>query len=351
MRVVVVGATGNVGTSLIPILAEEQEVTSVLGLARREPKLSLPKTSWAGVDVSRDDLTPHFRDADVVVHLSWLIQPSRRVDITWETNVLGSRRIFDAAAKAGVPSLVYASSVATYSPGPKDRAVDESWPTEGVGTLFYSRHKVQVERILDDFEATHPDTRVVRLRTALIFKRESATGQRRLFAGPLLPGSLARPELLPIVPDIASLRFQALHSGDAGAAYALAILKDVRGAFNVAAEPVIDPRVLGELLGAHPVKMSPRMLRGLADVTWRLHLQPSPPGWLDAALSLPVMDSSRAHTELGWRPRYSARDALRELFAGLRDASGIETPPLSPSTSGRGRVREFLTGIGRRSGL
>ena len=36
--------------------------------------------------------------------------------------------------------------------GPKDRRVDESWPTTGIPTSFYSRHKAEVERLLDRFE-------------------------------------------------------------------------------------------------------------------------------------------------------------------------------------------------------
>ena len=71
----------------------------------------------------------------------------------------GSRRVFSAAAAAGVPALVYASSVGAYSPGPKDRAVDESWPTGGIKTSFYSRHKAEVEQLLDVFEAEHPEVR------------------------------------------------------------------------------------------------------------------------------------------------------------------------------------------------
>ena len=76
MRVVVVGATGNVGTSLLEALVGEPAVDSVLGLARRLPKLELPKVEWARAHVARDDLVPHFRGADCVVHLAWKIQPS-----------------------------------------------------------------------------------------------------------------------------------------------------------------------------------------------------------------------------------------------------------------------------------
>ncbi|MFL5885434.1 MAG: NAD-dependent epimerase/dehydratase family protein [Thermoleophilaceae bacterium] len=346
MRIVVVGATGNVGTSLLRALADAPEVESVLGLERRVPELRWPKTEWRHADIASDDLVPHFRGADVVVHLAWLIQPSRDEAKLHAVNVEGSRRVFDAVAHADVPALVYASSVGAYSRGPKDRRVDESWPTDGIETSFYSRHKAAVERILDAFERDHPDTRVVRLRPGLIFKREAATEIRRYFAGAFLPGALMRPRLIPIVPAIERLRFQAVHSLDVGEAYRLAATRDVRGPFNIAAEPELDPPELGRILGARPVPVPAALMRGLADVTWRLRLQPTPPGWIDMALGVPLMDVTRARQELGWEPRHTSAEALLDLLGGMRDASGVDTPPLSPSTSGPLRAREILTGVG-----
>nr|MDQ3642013.1 NAD-dependent epimerase/dehydratase family protein [Actinomycetota bacterium] len=183
MRVVVTGATGNVGTSLVRLLAADPAVTSVVGLARRRPDLVVPKVEWVAADVSRDDLDGPFAGADVVVHLAWLIQPSHRIDVLEATNVAGTKRVFEAAARCGAHTLVYASSVGAYSPGPKDPPVDEGWPTEGIGSSFYSRHKAATERLLDHFEAEHPAIRVVRLRPGLIFKGEAASGIRRLFLG------------------------------------------------------------------------------------------------------------------------------------------------------------------------
>jgi len=229
MRVVVVGATGNVGTSLVQALGDDPQVSEVLGLARRRPAWSPPKTQWATVDVGGDDdLVSHFRSADAVVHLAWLFQPTHDPVTTWRNNVGGSIRVFDAVAEAGVPALVYASSVGAYSPGPKDRAVDESWPTDGWPTAGYTREKAYVERVLDIFERDNPSRRVVRLRPGFIFKRESASQQRRLFAGPFLPARLARPGLVPVVPDLPGLRFQVLHSLDAAEAYRLALVRKVR---------------------------------------------------------------------------------------------------------------------------
>lgn len=350
MRVVVVGASGNAGTSLLEALARAPEVESVLGIARRRPEAAFPKTTWIEADVERDDLAQHFRGTGAVVHLAWRIQPARDLASLWRTNVEGSTRVFRAVAESGVPALVYASSVGVYSRAPKDRVVDESWPREGVRTSFYARHKAEVERRLDRFEREHPGVRVVRVRPALLFKRDAASGIRRLFLGPFLPSPLLRRELVPAIPDVAGLRFQALHSRDVGEAYRLAATTDVRGPFNVAAEPVLDSRELASVLGARLVPVPARALRAAAAASWRLHLQPTPPGWIDLALGVPIMDVTRARRELGWAPTVSARDAFLELVEGIRERAGAATPLLSPDTGGPARTREILTGVGEREG-
>jgi nucleoside-diphosphate-sugar epimerase len=189
---------------------------------------------------------------------------------------------------------------------------------------------------------------VARLRPGLVFQREAAAEIRRLFVGPLLPNPLVRRRFVPFVPDTARLRFQAVHSADVAEAYRAAALSDARGAFNVAAEPVLDGPALGRILGARPVPVSPRVLRGAAALTWRLRLQPTPPGWVDLALGVPIMNSTRARRELGWTPRRSAVEAFEDLFDGLHDGSGAPTPPLDPRAGGPARVRELLTGIGGR---
>ncbi len=347
MRVVVVGATGNVGTSLLQALAAEPRVNSIVGIARRPPAAAAPKTEWVEADIASTDLVPHFRGADAVVHLAWLIQPSHDVNALWLTNVAGSGRVFRAIADAGVQTLVYASSVGAYSEGPKDRLVDESWPTGGIASSFYSRHKSEVELRLDRFERESPQVRVVRFRPALIFKREAGSHVRRIFAGRLFPSLLARPSLVPLVPDIPGLRFQALHTDDAAAAYRLAITSEAKGAFNLAGEPVLDPTELARLLGARPVPLPARAARGATALSWWLHLQPTPPGWLDLALRSPLLDWSRARRELGWMPTRSAGEAFLELLDGIRDGAGEQTPALAPEGHGFRRLTERLRGTSR----
>lgn len=333
--VVVTGATGNVGTSVVRLLSEDPRVESVRALARRVPAWAPPGVEWTAADLAQDvDPAPLFEGADAVVHLAWRFQPARDPAVTWRANVLGSIRVFDAVVRARVPALVHASSVGAYSPGSKNLAVDESWPTDGWPEAAYSREKAYLERVLDTYELEHPDVRVVRMRPAFLFKKESAGQQRRIFGGRLAPGPLIRPELLPFLPDVPGLQVQALHSDDAAQAYVLAALHDADGAFNLAADPPLDARVLGDLFHSRTVRLPSSAARTALAAAWRLHLVPASPELFETVLRIPLMDCTVAHTELGWHPEHNALDAVTELVHGMRHGTGAATPPLADRTAG-----------------
>jgi nucleoside-diphosphate-sugar epimerase len=332
-RIVIIGATGNVGTSVLSALADDHGVDQIIAVARRKAPFDDPRVESVAADVVSSDLTSLFAEADAVLHLAWAIQPSHDESYLRRVNVVGTRRVLEAAAAARVPRIVYASSVGAYSPGPKDHPVDESWPTKGIPSLFYSRHKAEVERMLDRFERENPDVAVVRMRPGLIFKRDAAEGIKRLFVGPLAPRQLLRHDRIPFVPDTRRLRFQAVHSLDVGDAYRRALLGDARGAFNLAAGPVLDPEVLAWALDAPRVAIRAGLIRRAAQLSWRARLQPSPPGWFDLALAVPVMSTERARAELGWNPRISATEALVELLDGMSDGADHPTPPLSKGST------------------
>jgi hypothetical protein len=102
------------------------------------------------------------------------------------------------------------------------------------------------------------------------------------------------------------------------------------------------------MLRARKVSISPSVLRAAASASYRLRLQPTEPGWLDMALAVPLMSTDRAHGELGWRPTRTSLEAIQELVVGMREGADDQTPPLAAETGGPARVREFLTGIGKR---
>ncbi|MFC7527249.1 NAD-dependent epimerase/dehydratase family protein [Actinoplanes sp. GCM10030250] len=349
MRLVIVGASGNAGTALLRRVRTESDIEPV-GVSRRAPDPAGPYADlpWHSLDVGDDDaaerLASIFAGADAVVNLAWQIQPSHDQRRLYRTNVLGSRAVFRAALRAGVPTLVHASSVGVYAPGPKRAFVKETWLRTGVPESSYSRHKVLVERMLDEIESDHPTLRVVRVRPGLIFQRDAGTEIGRYFAGPLLPARLLRPGWIPVLPAHPGLRMQAVHADDLAEAYLRIVRADVRGAFNLAAGPVLDPEVVASAFHGVPLPVPGFALEGAAALTWWLRLQPVDRGWVRLALKAPLMSCDRAAADLGWRPETDAVSALRELVAGMAARAHTDSPPLSADSGKPGRMGGLLRG-------
>lgn len=345
MRVVIVGATGNVGTALLRALHEEPQVTSVLGIARRLPDRSAEPYSgaeWAPVDVAAEDtdetviahLAGHFRGADAVVHLAWLLQPNRERDLLRRANVEGTRRVAEAVVRAGVPHLVVASSIGAYSPVDDDVPRQEDWPTHGIPTSHYSVDKAAQERVLDELEAEHPEVTVARVRPALIFQADAAQSVVRYFLGPLVPVQLLRHGRLPAVPLPTGVRMQAGHAADIADAYRRVIVERARGAFNVAADDLLHGEDLARIVDhGRLIEVPPAAVRAVLTAVYRGRVVRADPGWLDMAMGVPVLDTSRIRTELGWAPRRTAWEALEELLGGMAVGQGLRSAPLHPATS------------------
>ena len=337
MRVVVVGATGNLGTALLTRLQAEPEVTSLAGVARRGPRMATPpygEMTWYSVDVGSDDapvaLEQAFAGADAVVHLGWALQPSHRKAVMYRTNVLGTSHEREAAARAGVPHVLVASSVGAYSRGPKSRRVDEGWRTKGVRRSSYSKHKSINERVMDDFAERHPEVTLTRMRPGLVFQAAAASEIVGLFAGRWVPTrwlQRVRPPFLPLAPRFVS---QVVHAKDVADAFWRAIDRRAGGAFNLAAEPVVDPALIAAAFGSRVLPVPYRLLRAVVQLTWLARLQPTEPGWLDIAAKIPVMSTEKARTVLGWVPRHGADETLREFARALAHRTKHEgSHPLS----------------------
>lgn len=344
MRIVITGASGNIGTAVLRRLGAEGG-HELVGIARRAPT-SPPdgvEAEWVGADLTNDEcvgtLVQAFARADAVVHLAWGFQPSHDLTYLEELGVGGTRRVLSAVTSAGVPHLVHMSSIGAYSPKRDKEPVDETWPTEGVPSSRYSVHKAAAERLLDRHEQADRATVISRMRPGIVGQRSAGSALLRYGLPALVPPAVL--DHIPVLPLDKRLAIPMVHADDVADAIARVLERKVGGAFNLAAEPPITTRLIADTLRARPVHVPSVLIRPLFSAAWHARLQPVDTGWLDMAFALPMLDCSRAFRELDWTPSVDATTVLEEVLDGMRHRESGGTPVLRPRTVA-GALRDFL---------
>lgn len=333
MKVVVTGATGNVGTAL---LRSSGNGPDLVGIARRRPprgREPYDRARWVACDIgdpAAATLLPKaFAGADVVVHLAWAVHPQRTDPPLTRTNATGTANVLRAVTEAGVRHVVCASSAAAYTPAARWSRVDEQWPCGGLSTSAYSRGKAELEAQLDAFERRQPAVRVARIRPCAVVQSDAAAEMGDWLFGRWLPRAvLGRPGVP--VPLWNGLRLQLVHAADVAAAIGSIVEQRATGAFNLAADPVLTATGLAAVFGGFRVPVPHRVLTVGAGMSWRLGVQPLHPAWLRLADRACLVDAGRAARELGWTPRYDAVAACAELAAAMRAERSGPSAPLAP---------------------
>jgi UDP-glucose 4-epimerase len=334
MRIVITGATGNVGTALLRHLTGTTD-HELVGLARRVPEgLSGGRVAWVSADLTDPGCQPllaaTFRGADAVVHLAWGFQPSHDLDYLAALGVGGTERVLAAVAASGVPHLVHMSSVGAYSPKRDDQPVDESYPTRGIPSSPYSQHKAMAERLLDAFADEHHDVIVTRMRPGIIGQRSAGSALLRYALPALLPARLLRH--IPVLPIDGALRIPMVHADDVADAFSRALAAGAGGAFNLSSGPPVTVDDITDALGSRHVQVPKRFVRAVVAGAWHAHLLQVDPGWIDLAYGVPVMSRKKATAELGWEPNHTGRDVLAEVVDAMANAEHDDTPILRRRT-------------------
>jgi nucleoside-diphosphate-sugar epimerase len=122
------------------------------------------------------------------------------------------------------------------------------------------------------------------------------------------------------VPD---LLLQLDHEDDVGQALQLcAVGAGPPGTYNIAGDGLLSAADVARELGVAPLPMPRAVVEPVARAIAALPLPRAVPPvteWAEAASRPAVMDTSRAKAELGWRPAYTGRDALRAALGRAPD--------------------------------
>jgi UDP-glucose 4-epimerase len=328
LTVAVTGPTGEMGQAVVGALERSREVSRVLGMARRpfDPAdRGWKKVSYRRGDVlDRDAVDELVADADVVVHLAFMIMGSE--EESRAVNLDGSRNVFEATVSAGAKRLIYASSVAAYgffreNPQP----LTEDVPPRGTDSHYYSAHKAEVEALLE--------------RTLAGGRTQAYVFRPCIVAGPdapllidslpytqiseRLPAAVLRlldgvPILRPVLPD-PGIPFQLVHHDDVASAMRAAVLgRGAPGAYNLAGPGELTVRQLADELGWYTIPVPDLAVDVVAEIVPRLGFLPARAQWIAAFRAPTIMDTAKARRELRWRPKHDALETLRETVTASR---------------------------------
>jgi nucleoside-diphosphate-sugar epimerase len=325
--VAVTGPTGTFGFGLVPLLEAEPRVRRIVGIARRP--FDPAEHGWSKMEYRQGDvrdpeaLRDAFADADVVVHLAFMITGNAPAETIRAINVEGTLNVFRAARAAGAERFVYASSVAAYGFHPDNPVgMTEDWPVRPAARLFYAREKAELEQLLEDEARDGERPALYLLRPPIVLGPHAVggkgtlpppvarTGQRMLDLLKRLPVPL--PVLAPKVP------LQFIHEDDVGQALLKCVLAEgPPGAYNIAGDGVLTGADVARELGLAPLSIPARVVYGAARAASSLPRLPfAPPAaeWVEAVSHPAIMDTTKAKQELGWRPAYTGLEALRDTL-------------------------------------
>jgi nucleoside-diphosphate-sugar epimerase len=327
LTVAVTGPTGTFGFGLMPLLQADPRITRVVGIARRPFDPS--EHGWSKMAYRRGDvrdpeaLREAFESVDVVVHLAFMITGAASRETTRAINVEGTLNTFAAAAAAGAGRFVYASSVAAYGfHADNPIGMTEDWPVRPADRLFYAQEKAELERLLLAQAPDHPDVGLYLLRPPIVLGPH-AVGAKDVLPAPVAAAArrmlnLVQRARVPIPVPAPDLPMQFIHEDDVGQALLRCVVSEAPpGAYNIAGEGVVTVADAIRELGLTPLPVPAAVAHGAARLVTLIPRAPFiPPAaeWIEAVSRPVIMDTSKATEQLGWRPRYTGLEALRDTL-------------------------------------
>jgi UDP-glucose 4-epimerase len=302
-NIAITGISGYVGTRLLAYLDRTNEVQKIIGIDAREPRYKSAKLTFYQRDI-REPLGDLFgvNGVDTAVHLAFILRPTRQAALVRQIDVQGTMNLLDACRRAGVQHLLYLSSHTVYG-ARRDNPVPltEEAPLRPLSDFQYSQDKVETEGILRGLAASGREITVTVLRSCPVIgpnARGSAT--TIMFQPPVMIGVAGYDPPL-----------QFTHEDDLIDIMGVCLAQRKGGIYNVAGEGTLKYSEVAQMAGKRLLKLPEPLLKTAISLSWRMHLQSaSPASGLEFIKYPPVVSTEKLKTELGFRFRYSSREAL-----------------------------------------
>ena len=310
-RVLITGIASYLGTELARRLEDDPEVEYVVGLDTKPPRAPLRSTELIEADIRDPEigrLIPP-TGVDTVVHNQIVRQPGPGMSAraAHDINVIGSLQLLAACERVDtLEAIVVRGSAGIYGSEP----AAPQFFTEDMARLYplrtrFQRDVAEIENLFETFRRRHDEVVCTMLRYQLTI-------------GPAHPTQITRYLSLPVVPTYLGFdpRLQLIHERDALDAFVAAVRRPVRGAVNVAAPGTVGlTRAIR--LARRPTLPVPAPLFGTtSQLGRRLGLFSFSPDFRRLLRYGRGVDTTRLVEEVGFRPRFSTVQAVRDYAAG-----------------------------------
>ena len=343
MKYVITGGSGYIGTRLTEFLIAQEDTELVAIADVRPPRYPRAKVQFHRTDVRDRDAVRALLEKikpDALVHLAFILNPSRDEATMYDIDVNGTLYVLDAASAAGTPHVLVTSSTTAYGAWPDNpEPITEDWLLRGQPDFAYARHKTEADRSVRPVggrasRPDHDDRHHHRLRP-----------ERRQLHRPLLRdapfGLRFRGE-----PD---RNFQLIHEDDLAEAISGLLAGRHAGAFNATGDGVLTWQECAELAGLKVRTMPYSLAYRLNSIQWQLHMPgvESPPGNLGFIRYGWVCSNEKLKQTLGWQPKHDSRETFLQTMRArgvIPAAAGAEARDLSALKSSNGSDREAVAG-------
>jgi UDP-glucose 4-epimerase len=305
-RIAITGTSSFLGGALLRRLLERHGTDGVVAVDIASPPATLHGVRRRLVDFtepgSDQRLLDVFREEEVraALHLAFFTSPRRDASYAHELESIGTLSLLGAAAAAGLEHVVMRSFTAVYgAQGQNPNFIREDHRLHPNPSLAWARDKLEAEHHASSFAKRYPALKITVLRLAPLFGPGVRTFYSRIFDHRVVPVVLGYDPLL-----------QLLHPEDALGALSIALEKAPGGAFNIVPRGSVGLMTALHLAEKIPVPVPHPAAYAGSDLLWAAGLGTAPGGFVDYARYGFRADGEKAERVLGWKARYSSRDAL-----------------------------------------
>jgi UDP-glucose 4-epimerase len=304
MKYLITGGSGYIGSRLTDLLIRDGE-NEVVNLDIRAPSVPRSRTRFVHMDIRDRGVAALVAEErpDALVHLAFVLNPIRDERTMYDIDVNGTANVLDAAAAAGVPHLLVASSTTAYGAWPDNPVpIPEEHPVRGLPGYEYARDKTEIDRLCQLWAAQHPDATMTIVRPTIVF-------------GPNVDNYIVRfwqNQPFVVLPDGHDADWQYVHEDDVVDAMSRLLSERRGGIFNLTADGTIKMSEAAAIAGKKVRKMPLKLYRRLATASWKLRLRnvEAPPGQIEFLLHPWIASNDKLKSELGWTPRHTSRETF-----------------------------------------